>query len=77
MGSNNYRRFDLSTMGDLALTVEERGEGEFYWVVLEATNDESQDVMVYRRARVAQQPQASYSSALAVGAVMLRRLAGH
>ncbi|MEJ8855053.1 hypothetical protein WKW79_10770 [Variovorax robiniae] len=64
-------------MGDLALTVEERAQGEFYWVVLEAITDDSQDRMVYRRLRAAEQPQDSYSSALAVGSLMLRRLTGH
>jgi hypothetical protein len=64
----------LSSTGDLALTVEERGAGRFYWVVLEATNDDSQEVMVFRRLRVADEPQASYSSALAMGATVLRRM---
>lgn len=61
-------------MCDLALTVEERDEGQFYWVVLEAANDESQDVMVYRRIEVAARAQPSYSNALIVGASVIRRL---
>ena len=63
-------------MHDLALTVEERDEGQFYWVVLAAANDESQDVMVYRRVEVAARAQQSYSNALVVGASVIRRLAG-
>ncbi|MET0541972.1 MAG: hypothetical protein ABWZ88_09460 [Variovorax sp.] len=61
-------------MHDLALTVEERDEGQFYWVVLEAANDESQEVMVYRRVEVAARAQPSYSNALVVGATVIRRL---
>ena len=72
-----YKELDVSGTGDMALTVEERGQGQFYWVVLEAVTDDSQDEMVYRRLRVAEQPQESYSSALAVGSLMLRRLTGH
>ncbi|MDM0038765.1 hypothetical protein QTH89_20200 [Variovorax sp. J22G21] len=61
-------------MCDLALTVEEREEGQFYWVVLEAANDESQDVLVYRRVEVAARAQPNYSNALIVGAAVVRRL---
>ncbi|WP_256354712.1 MULTISPECIES: hypothetical protein [unclassified Variovorax] len=64
-------------MGDLALTVEERGQGRFFWVVLQATTGDSQDEMVYRRLRTAEESQTSYSSALAVGSLMLRRLTGN
>lgn len=67
---------DLSTPCDLALTVEERNEGQFYWVVLEAANDESQDVMVYRRIEMAARALQSYSNALIVGAAVIRRLTG-
>ena len=67
---------DLSTLCDLALTVEERDAGQFYWVVLEAANDDSQDVMVYRRVEVAARAQQSYSNALIVGAAVVRRLSG-
>ncbi|RZI77411.1 MAG: hypothetical protein EOP80_05060 [Variovorax sp.] len=66
----------MSILCDLALTVEERDEGEFYWVVLEAANDDSQDVMVYRRVEEAARAQQSYSNALVVGASVVRRLSG-
>ncbi|RYY78075.1 MAG: hypothetical protein EOO24_44350 [Comamonadaceae bacterium] len=57
---------------ELALTVEERGAGQFYWVVLQAANDESQDVMVYRRVEMAARALQSYSTALIVGAAVVR-----
>ena len=75
--NHNYGSLILSSTGDLALTVEERGQGSFYWVVLQATTDDSQDEMVYRRLRTAEESQASYSSALAVGTLVLRRLTGN
>ena len=67
---------DVSTLCDLALTVEERQEGQFYWVVLAAANDDAQDVMVYRRIEMAARAQPSYTNALVVGAAVIRRLAG-
>lgn len=66
----------MSSSCDLALTVEERNEGQFYWVVLEAANDDSQDVMVFRRVEAAARAQQSYSNALIVGASVVRRLSG-
>lgn len=65
----------MLSLRDMALTVEERGEGQFYWVVLEASDADDGDVMVYRRIESAARPQASYSDALAVGVEVVRRLA--
>jgi len=59
----------------MALTVEERGEGQFYWVVLEASDPEDGEVMVYRRIESAARAQPSYTNALAVGMEVVRRLA--
>lgn len=64
----------MSTVCELALTVEERNPGQFYWVVLEAAEDGGQDVLVYRRVEMAARAQPSYADALVVGASVVRRL---
>lgn len=67
----------MSALNDLALTVEEREPGRFYWLLLEAVHDtgSASDTLGYRPLRVAARPQASYSSALALGAVALKQAA--
>ena len=65
----------MPAIRDMALTVEERGKGEFFWVLIEAFDNETGDALHYRRFKSAATPQASYSSALALGAAALRRLA--
>ncbi|RIX85136.1 hypothetical protein [Acidovorax cavernicola] len=67
----------MSALNDLALTVEEREPGRFYWVLLEAVHDtgSTADTLGYRPLRVAAQPQPSYSSALALGTAALKKLA--
>ncbi len=65
----------MPAIRDMALTVEERGKGKFFWVLIEAFDNETGDALHYRRFKCAATPQASYSSALALGAAALRRLA--
>ncbi|PNG56590.1 MULTISPECIES: hypothetical protein [unclassified Variovorax] len=65
----------MASLRDMALTIEEREEGKFYWVLIEALDDEGSEILHYRRINSATTPQASYSSALALGAAALRRLA--
>lgn len=65
----------MLSLRDMALTVEERGEGQFYWVVLEASEPEEGDVMIYRRIESAARAQPTYSNALAMGVDVVRRLA--
>ena len=65
----------MPALRDMALTVEERGKGEFYWVLIEAFNGDGSEALYYRRFQSASMPQASYSNALALGAATLRRLA--
>ena len=64
----------MASLRDMALTVEEREKGKFYWVLIEAFEDDGSEVLHYRRVRSAATPQESYSSALALGAAALRRL---
>jgi len=63
------------SLRDMALTVEERGEGQFYWVVLEASEPDEGEVMIYRRIESAARAQPTYSNALAMGVDVVRRLA--
>ena len=65
----------MASLRDMALTIEEREKGKFYWVLIEAFDDDGSEVLHYRRLRAAVTPQESYSSALALGAAALRRLA--
>lgn len=65
----------MSALREIALTVEERGANQFYWVLLEAVSTDETEAIHYRKIRVATVPQPSYSSALAVGANALRRFA--
>ena len=65
----------MASLRDMALTIEEREEGKFYWVLIEAFDDEGSEILQYRRFKSAAAPQATYSSALALGAAALRRLA--
>lgn len=67
----------MPALNDLALTVEEREPGRFYWLLLEAVHDagSTADTLGYRPLRVAVRPQPSYSSALALGAAALKQVA--
>jgi len=65
----------MPALNDLALTVEEREPGQFYWTLLEAHHDgDASETLDYRVYRTAARPQASYSNALAVGAVELQKI---
>jgi hypothetical protein len=65
----------MASLRDMALTIEEREKGKFYWVLIEAFDDEGSETLHYRRFKSAATPQESYSSALALGSAALRRLA--
>lgn len=65
----------MLSLRDMALTVEERGEGQFYWVVLEASEPDEGEVMISRRIESAARAQPTYSNALAMGVDVVRRLA--
>ncbi len=60
---------------DMALTVEERATGLFHWVLLEACDVLGSEALHYRVYRSAAAPQPSYSSALVLGMVELKRIA--
>lgn len=63
--------------GDIALTVHELEEGEFYWVLMEAVDGPPGDTThVYVPLDAAHVPYATYSNALVAGVAVLRRLFG-
>jgi hypothetical protein len=64
----------MPALRDIALTVEERAPNEFFWVLLEAASSDAVEAIHYQRIHAASMAQASYSSALVMGANALRRL---
>ena len=65
----------MPALNDLALTVEEREPGQFFWTLLEAHHgDDASETLDYRVYRTATRPQASYSNALAMGVVELQKI---
>ena len=65
----------MAAARDIALTVEERDDNQFFWVLIEAVDKEDMEEIHYGRIHSATTPQSSYSSALVMGASALRRLA--
>jgi hypothetical protein len=62
---------------NIALTVHELEEGEFYWVLMEEVDSTPDDKgHVYVPLEAAHEPYASYSNALVAGVAVLRRLFG-
>lgn len=70
---------------NIALTVHELEQGEFYWVLMEATADEGAHEVhgapndqrhVYEPLEAAHEPYATYSNALVAGVAAMRRLRG-
>ncbi len=64
----------MPALRDIALTVEERETNQFFWVLLEALSSDEMDAIIYRRIQTASTPQPNYSSALVMGADVLRKL---
>lgn len=61
---------------ELALKVEERTTGDFFWVVLEACEMQGSDVFHYRVLRSATTPRATYWDAMVLGMAEMRRMLG-
>ncbi|MBB3637858.1 MULTISPECIES: hypothetical protein [Variovorax] len=65
----------MPALNDLALTVEEPEPGQFYWTLLEAHHaDEASETLDYRVYRRAPQAQTSYSNAMAMGVLELKKI---
>jgi hypothetical protein len=67
----------MASSRNIALTVHELEEGEFYWVLMEEVDGTPDDKgHVYVPLEAAHEPYASYSNALVAGVAVLRRLFG-
>ena len=66
----------MRVLKDIAVTVEERTPGEFFWLLMEAVDQMDSDALHYKTLRRASSPQRSYSTALTLGALELRRMTG-
>ncbi|MDB5731079.1 MAG: hypothetical protein JWQ03_974 [Variovorax sp.] len=63
----------MSSLRNIALTVQELENGEFYWVLLEATDDPVVNALPYTPLDAATRPCATYAQALAEGVAELQR----
>lgn len=63
----------MASRQELALKVEERTTGEFFWVLLEACELQASDVFHYRAWRSATVPQTTYWDAMVLGMAELRQ----
>lgn len=67
----------MSQLRNIALTVQELEEGEFYWVLMEAADYETDDdALPYLPIEAATDPYVSYSNALVAGVAAIRKLFG-
>jgi len=66
----------MSRLRNIALTVHELQEGEFYWVMMEGSEHQFKDVLPYVALQSATAPQATYSNALVAGVAAIRRSFG-
>ena len=67
----------MTQLRNIALTVQELEEGEFYWVLMEATDQLMEDALPYLMYEIASDPQATYASALVAGVAAIRRTFGN
>ena len=66
----------MSQLRNIALTVQELEEGEFYWVLMEATDCVVEDTLSYLPIEAASEPQGTYSNALVAGVAAIRKMFG-
>ena len=66
----------MSQLRNIALTVQELEEGEFYWILMEATERPVEDALPYLPIEAAVDPYYSYANALVAGVAAMRRMFG-
>jgi hypothetical protein len=66
----------MSQLRNIALTVQELEEGEFYWVLLEATDYVMEEALPYLPIEAAVDPHANYANALVAGVAAIRKMFG-
>ena len=66
----------MSQLRNIALTVQELEEGEFFWVLLEAADQAMDEALPYLVFETASDPHSSYGNALVAGVAAIRRIFG-
>jgi hypothetical protein len=66
----------MSQLRNIALTVQELEEGEFYWVLMEATDSVVEEAFSYLPIEAATDPYVTYSNALVAGVAAIRKMFG-
>jgi hypothetical protein len=66
----------MSQLRNIALTVQELEDGEFYWVLMEATDYLVAEALPYLPIEAASEPYATYANALVAGVAAIRRMFG-
>lgn len=66
----------MPKLRNIALTVQELEEGEFYWVLLEATDYMMEDALPYLPVEAAVTPYSNYGDAWIAGLAMIRKSFG-
>jgi hypothetical protein len=66
----------MSQLRNIALTVQELEDGEFYWVLMEAADRPMEDALPYLVFEAASDPQMTYANALVAGVAAIRKIFG-
>jgi hypothetical protein len=66
----------MSQLRNIALTVQELEQGEFYWVLLEATDYVMDEALPYLPIEAAMDPHSTYANALVAGVAAIRKMFG-
>ena len=67
----------MSQLRNIALTVHELEDGEFYWVLMEATDYAMEEALPYLPIESSADPYATYSNALVAGLAAIRKMFGN
>ena len=66
----------MRTLRNIALTVHELEEGEYFWVLMEGSDHQMEDVLPYVALEASSSPYGSYSDALVAGVAAIRKMFG-
>jgi hypothetical protein len=66
----------MSQLRNIALTVHELEQGEFYWVLMEAVDCTMEEALPYLPIESSSEPYATYANALVAGVAAIRKLFG-
>ncbi len=66
----------MPRLRNIALTVQELEDGEFYWVLMEATDCAMEEALPYLPLEAALDPYTTYGDALIAGLAVIRKLFG-